>query len=198
MVPNSYLSCDALLGCDVLSQATLVWDGPKRAIVCGDTPYVVYHIRRRKNTVSRVKSCPVELNKPHQKFNQVSLKAPVQLDPYQALFIPVVVPETSESTLLVYPQPRFCHNSHPFIVNVTSEQSIYVPLDNSTKKQKTFRKGTIVVLYEEVKIPPSNSVNATRRCIHNDLLPQNDTTSEKGTRVQRLSKLIKEQSWGTI
>ncbi len=94
VVPNSYLSCDALLGCDVLSQATLVWDGPKRAIIWGDTPYFVYHICRRKNTVSRVQSCPVELERPHQKFSQISLKTPVQLDPYQAQFVPVVVPET--------------------------------------------------------------------------------------------------------
>ncbi len=87
VVPNSYLLCDALLGCDVLSQATLVWDEPKRAIVWGGTPCIVYHIRHRKNTVSRVQSCPVELDKPHQKFTQVSLKAPVQLDPYQTKFV---------------------------------------------------------------------------------------------------------------
>ncbi len=141
---------------------------------------------------------PVELDKPHQKFTQVSLKAPVQLDPYQTKFVPVTVPETPESTLLMYPQPRFCHHSHPFIANVTSEQSIYVPLVNSTKKRKTFRKGTIVASYEEVKVPPSDRVNATRRRIHNDLLPQNDTTSKKGTCVQRLGKLIKQQNWGHL
>ncbi len=161
VLPNSYLSCDALLGCDVLSQATLVWDGPKHAIVWGGTPYIVYHIRRWKKTVSRVQSCPVELDKPHQKFIQVSLKAPVQLDPYQTKFVPVTVPEMPGSTLLMYPQPRFCHHGHPFIVNVTSEQSIYVPLVNSTRKQKTFRKGTIVASYEEVQVPPPDNVNAT-------------------------------------
>ncbi len=198
VVPNSYLSCDALLGCDVLSQATLVWGGPRRAIIWGDTPYVVYHIHRRKNTVSRVQSCPVELESPHQKFSQISLKASIQLDPYQTQFVPVVVPETPESTLLVYPQPRFCHSSHPFIVNVTSEQSIYVPLVNPTKNHMTFKRGTIGASYEEVKVPPSSSVNATRRCIHNDLLPQNYSTSEKGTRVQRLRELIKQQSWGHL
>ncbi len=126
------------------------------------------------------------------------MKAPIQLDPYQAKFVPVKVPETPESTLLMYPQPRFCHHSHPFIVNVTGEQSIYAPLVNSTEKQKTFRKGTIVASYEEVKVPPPDRVNATRRCIHNDLLPQNDTTSKKGTRVQRLGKLIKQQNWGHL
>ncbi len=100
--------------------------------------------------------------------------------------------------MLVYPQPRFSHSSHPFIVNVTSEQSIYVPLANTTKKQRTLKKGTIVASYEEVKVPPSSNVNATRRCIHNDLLPQNESTSEKGTRVKRLRELIKQQSWGHL
>ncbi len=83
----------------------------------------------------------------------------------------------------MYPQPRVCYHGHPFIVNVTSEQSIDVPLVNSTRKQKTFRKGTIVASYEEVQVPQPDSINTTRRRIHNDLLPQNDTTSKKGTRV---------------
>ncbi len=145
IVPNPlYLTCDALLGCDVLGQATLVWDGEKRAIIWGDTPYTVNHIRRSKNTASRVQSSPVELKSPHQKFSQISLKAPAQLDPYHAQFVPVSVPEVCESTLLVYSQPRFSQSSHPFIVNVTNERSIHVPLANPTRKQKTLKKGTIV------------------------------------------------------
>ncbi len=51
--------------------------------------------------------------------------------------------------------------------------------------------------YEEVKVPPPSSVNATQR-IHNDLLPQNDKTTEKGTRAQCLRELIKQQSWGHL
>ncbi len=130
----------ALLGCDVLGQATLVWDGQKRAIIWGDTPYTVNHIRRSKNTVSRVQSRPVELKRPHQKFSQISLKAPAQLDPYHTQFVPVPVPELPESTLLVYPQPRFSKSSHSFIINVTNERSICVPLVNPTRKQRTLKK----------------------------------------------------------
>ncbi len=115
IAPNSYLSCD------ILGQATLIWDGQKRAKIWGDTPYTVNHIRRSKNTVMRVQSSPVELKNPHQKFSQISMEAPAQLDPYHTQFVPVSVPEPHESTLLVYPQPRFSHSSHPFIVNVTKE-----------------------------------------------------------------------------
>ncbi len=197
VVPNPYLSCDALLGCDVLGQVTLVWDGQKRAIIWRDTPYTVNHIRRSKKAVSRVQSNPVEPKSPHQKLNQISLKAPAQLNPYNTQFVTVPVPELPESTLLVYPQPRFSQGSHPFIVNVSNERSIYVPLANPTRKQKTLKKGTIVASYEEVKVPPPVSVNATRR-IHNDLLPRNDKTSKKGTRTQCLRELIKQQSWGHL
>ncbi len=84
-----------------------------------------------------------------------------------------------------------------YIVNVTNERSIYVPLTNPTRKQRTFKKGTIVASYEEVKVPPPASVNATRS-IHNDLLPQNDKTSKKGARTQCLHELIKQQSWGHL
>ncbi len=127
-------------------------------------------------------------------LSQISLKASAQLDPYQAQFVPVIVPEPPETTLLVYPQSRFCHISHPFTVNFTNERSIYVPLVNPTRKQKTLKRGTIVASYEEVKVPPPSSVNATRRRIHNDLLPQNYQTSEKGTRTRCLRDLIKQQS----
>ncbi len=48
-----------------------------------------------------------------------------------------------------------------------------------------------------MKVSPPISVNATRR-IHNDLLPQNDKTSEKGTRTSCLRELIKQQSWGHL
>ncbi len=34
--------------------------------------------------------------------------------------------------------------------------------------------------------------------MHNDLLPQNDQTLEKGTHVQRLHELIKHQCWGHL
>ncbi len=163
----------------------------------GDTPYTVNHIRCSKNSVSRVQSSPVELKSPHQKFSQISLKAPAQLDPYHTQFVPVPVPELAESTLLVYPQPRCSQSSHPFIVNVTNERFIYVPLANPTRKLKTLKKGTIVASYEEVKVPPPIIVNATQR-IHNDLLPQNDQTSGKGTRTQCLRELITQQSWGHL
>ncbi len=139
----------------------------------------------------------MELKSPNQIFSQISLKAPAQLDPYHTQFLPVSVPELPEATLLVYPQLRFSQNSHPFIVNVTNGRSICVLLANPTRKQKTIKKDTIVASYEEVKVPPPISLNATQR-INNDLLPQNYQTSEKGTRTQCLRELIKQQSWGHL
>ncbi len=49
-----------------------------------------------------------------------------------------------------------------------------------------------------MQVPQTDNINATRRGNHNDLLPQNDTTSKKGTRVQRLDKLIKQQNFGHL
>ncbi len=65
------------------------------------------------------------------------------------------------------------------------------------RENREHSKGTTVASYEEVKVPPPISVNATRR-IHNDLLPQNDKTSKKGTRTQCLREVIKQQSWGHL
>ncbi len=194
IVPDNYLSCDLLLGCDVLGQAPLTWDGKTRALIWGDTPYTVNHIPRRKNKVSRVHTSPVELKNPVKEFKQINLKSPVFLDPYQTRFVPIPIQELPQTTLMVHPQSCFSHNSLPFLVNVTDENTIHVPLVNPTKAQKTFKKGTIVASYEEVDVPPPSEVRATRR-IHNDLLPQNDQSVQKGTRVQRLRELIKTQKW---
>ncbi len=163
-MPDNYLLCDLLLGCDVLGQAPLTWDGKIRALIWGDTPYTINHIPRRQNKVSRVHTSPVELKDPVKEFKQINLKSPVFLDPYQSQFMSIPIHELPQSTLLVHPQSRFSHNSLIFLVSVTDENTIHVTLVNPTKTQKTFKKGTIVVSYEE------EYVGATRR-IHNDLHP---------------------------
>ncbi len=64
----------------------------------------------------------------------------------------------------------------------------------SHKKPRTFERGTFVAPYEVVKVPFPSTI-ATIYRIHNDLLPQTDQITQKGTRVQRLQELIKTQNW---
>ncbi len=151
---QNYLSCDLLLGCDVLGQAPLTWDGKKRALIWGDTPYTVNYIPRRKNKVSWVQTSPVELKNPAKEFKQINLKSTILLDPYQTQFVSISIQELPQTTLMVYPQSHFSHNSHSFLVNVTNESATYGPLVNPTKIQRTLKKNTIVISYEEVDVPP--------------------------------------------
>ncbi len=59
VVTDTNLATDMLLGCDVLGQAPLIWQGKKRVLMWGNTPYVVNHIPKQKARVSRVKIAPV-------------------------------------------------------------------------------------------------------------------------------------------
>ncbi len=194
VVPNTYLAADMLLGCDVLGQAPLIWNGKKRVLMWGNTPYVVNYIPKQKSRVSRVKLDPVEISKPSKTFSQIHLLHHEKLSLYQTRFVSVMVNQSPGTTLIVHPQPRFSHSSYPFLVQVTSEGHIYLPLTNGSKSDKIFKAGTILGSTEEAASIPSPQVHATTQ-IHNDLLPHNDQVKHRGTRSQKLRELIKLQNW---
>ncbi len=159
----------------------------------GGTPYVVNHIPRQGNKVEKVKNSLVELKDPSPAYPQINLLTPIKVTPYQVKFMPIPVSVDPGTDLIVHPQPRVSHNSHPCLVQVNSEKCICLPLTNATKKEKTSRKGTILGSYKKVEGPPCTKVNITYE-IHNDPLPQNDHVKQ-GTRAQRLQELIESQDW---
>ncbi len=99
----------------------------------GNTPYVVYHIPKQKSRVSRIKLDPVTISKQSTTFSQIHLLHLEKLPPFQMRFVSVLVNQTSGTTLLVYQQPWFSHSSYPFLVQVTSDNHIYLLLTNSSK-----------------------------------------------------------------
>ncbi len=94
--------------------------------------------------------------------------------------------------LLVHPQPRVSQRSYPCLVQVTSDNHIYLPLTNSSKSDKFFKAGTIPGSIEKAELIPSPQVNAAKQ-IHKDLLPHNDQVKHPGTRSQKLGQLIMSQ-----
>ncbi len=188
-----YLSADILRGCDALGQAQLAWDGKRRVMLWGNAPYVVNHIPRQINKVERVKPDPPDLSEPSLSLPQIHLHSE-KLPPYQIRFVSVTVKQEPGTTLLVYPQPRFSHNSHPFLVEVNRENAISLPLIIATKCDKTFKPGTILGSCEKVDLAPSPQVNVTQK-IHNDLIPQTDQVKHQSTRVHKLRELIKSKNW---
>ncbi len=94
--------------------------------------------------MSRIKLDPVEISQPSQTFSQIHLLHHETLPSYQTRFVSVMVNQAPGTTLVVYPQSRFSHSSYPFLVQVTSENHIYLPLTNSSKSDKKFKAGTIL------------------------------------------------------
>ncbi len=160
-MPEAYLSADILLGCDVLGRAKLTWDRQKRVMLWGDTPYVVNHIPRTRNRVECVKLDPPDLSEPT--LPQIHLLQPIKLPPYETRFVPITVKQEPGTTRVVYPQSRFNHNSHPFLVEVKPDNTISLPLINITKSDKTFRPGTILGSCEKVDVAPVSQVNVTKK-----------------------------------
>ncbi len=166
VVPDTYLAAAMLLGCDVLKQAPLIWNGKKRVLMWGNTPYVVNHIPKQKPRVSRVKFDPVEILKPSKTFSQIHLLHHEKLPPYQTRFVSVMVNQSPGTTLMLHPQPRFSHSSYPFLVKVTSEGHVYIPLTNGSISDKIFKTGTILGLIEKAELIPSPQVHATTQIQH--------------------------------
>ncbi len=113
-----------------------MWDWEKRVLLWGGTPYGINHIPRQKNKVQGVKIIPVELGNQVRTYQQVNLLSLIEISPYNTQFVAVEVKESPESHLVFYPQPRFSHNSHTYLLRVNQEHSIYLPLTNPTKKRK--------------------------------------------------------------
>ncbi len=84
-----------------------------------------------------------------------------------------MVNQTPGTTLVAHPQPRFSHSSYPFLVKVTSDNHIYLPLTNISKRDKNFKAGKILGSIEKAEFIPSPQLNAANE-IHNDHFPHND------------------------
>ncbi len=124
-VPDTYLAAYMLLGCDVLRQAQLIWNGKKRVLISGNTPYIVNHIPKQKSRVSRVKR-PVEISKLSTTFSEIHRLHHEKLPPYQTRFVSVTVNQIPGTTLVVHPKPRISHSGYPFLLQMTSENYIYI------------------------------------------------------------------------
>lgn len=135
--------------------------------------------------VTRVQTSPVEMLEPPKKYQQINLTSPIRLDPYHTQFVFVPTIEPPQTTLLIHPQPRFTHNSHPFVVSVTPDNTIYILLVNHIKIKKTFKRSTIVASYEKVEVSEEDTIHAIHP-LHSDLIPTDDTTTQQGARKQRL------------
>ncbi len=149
VVPDAYLSGDVLLGCDVLGQAPLTWDGKKRLLRWGNTPYVVNCVPRQRNKVERVKTEPVVLTElTHTPaYSHINLRQ-IKLGPYQTEFVSVPIKEKTQTLLVVHPQSRTSHNAHPCLVGANNEGLVHLPLVNATKSGRVFRTSTIIGSYE--------------------------------------------------
>ncbi len=188
VVPDSYMTSDFLLGCDVLDQAPFTYKKQKTLVWAGCT-YVVSYARSVRGQVSRVRACATEPFSSAQSTPHINLISPVKLGAHQTKFLIVTIKEIPGTTLIIYPQPLTSHNGHPCLVQVNGENSIHIPVTNPSKKEKILKRDTCLGSYEKVEQPPSLAIRTTRE-IHNDLLPHSDSVVQHGIRVQRLDKII--------
>ncbi len=189
VVPDSYMTSDILLGCDMLDQAPFTYNKQKKTLVWACCTYVVGHVRSVRSQVSRARACPIEPFSPTQSTPHINLISPVKLGVHQSKFQDVTVKETPGATLITYPQPLITHNGHPCLVHVNEEDTIHIPVTNPSKKERILKRGTCLGSYEKVEQPPSLAIRTTRE-INNDLLPHNDLVVQQGTPVQRLDEII--------
>ena len=193
VVPDTYLTCDMLLGCDLISEAPLTWDGKTRTLSWGETVYVVNYIPYHKRMVSRVRDIPIEPIQTTGSLN-INLGSPMYVEPYHTKFVPLPSKENPGQTLLVHPQPTIIGHANPFLVQVQEDGQVHIPFLNPTKARKLYPVGTLIGSYEKVPEFCSSKINTSHE-VHNDLIPVGDAVEGDGTRQERLNILIKDQEW---
>ncbi len=120
------MKSDILLGCDVLDQAPFTYNKQKKTLVWADCTYVVSHVRRLREQVSRVRTCLTEPFSPVLSIPHVNLISSVKLGAHQTRFLDVTLKETPGTTLIIHPQPLTSHNGHPCLVQVNGENTIHI------------------------------------------------------------------------
>ncbi len=73
VVPDTYMTSDILLGCDVLNQAPFTYNKQKKTLLWAGCTYVVSYIRSVREQVSRVRTCPTEPFSQAQSIPHVNL-----------------------------------------------------------------------------------------------------------------------------
>lgn len=195
VVPDSYLHRDLLLGCDIVERSPLTWNPRGKVIHWGGAAYQVFHILPARACVQRVHLVPPKSFHREEK-NLVQLKDMVCLEPYKKKVIQVKVDERPESSLLIYPQPRYSSQTCPMLVEVSANQTVPIPVDNVSKVYRFIKSGTQVAQYEKYSGPVDDSTaQVCHTRVENDLEPQSDCVEGTGTRGERLQKLISQQDW---
>ncbi len=194
VVPNKYLEADILLGCDLLGQTTLVWDNKQGLMIWGDTPYMVNQMKRKQKKVSKVHRVPTPQT-PQVTNHYFHTHQNISIPPYTSGFYEIKVKGTPGEELIIYPQGRLTHNSHPFVTRIDDHGLIKVPVVNNSKKQVVHRVGTIIGHYEKGKV--EKELNTPFE-LHNALLPQSDQPKAPGSRVEKLRGIITQLDWSYL
>ena len=193
VVPNKYLEADILLGCDLLGQATVTWDNKRGIMFWDDTPYVVNQTKRNIKKVSKVHQVPThEISPVTVTNNYFQTHQNITVPPYTSIFCEMKVKGTPGEDLIIYPQGRLTHNSHPFVTRIDDNSVIKVPVVNNSKKPIVHRVGTIIGRYEKGKV--EKELNTPLE-LYNDLLPQSDQPQVFGSRKDKLKELINQLDW---
>ncbi len=149
VVPNSYPDADLLLGTDVLSRASVTWNGNKNLIVWGNASYVISHIRKQRDKVERVRATPLTLNQSDQ-VKYIRLTKSIRMEPYQTRSLSIPVPKNPGETLLVQVQPKISPDSLPFLTKVYDSNNIYLTFINNTEGVKEVKQGTLLGTFESL------------------------------------------------
>ena len=191
VVPDSYLSSEMLLGCDVLGQAPMTWNHKRKLIVWGGQEYPIYFIRP-KGRVDRVTVVPL----PKVLTNQLRVKQKYDMQPYQTLFIPVETREKPGTTLIVYPEKTMKSLTYPFVATVNEDGQVFFPTENYGRAPQKIGPGTLLGTYtegivEESKVCPSFTID-------NELMPDLDRVEEGEDRHEKLKGLLSSLDWNHL
>ena len=194
VVPDSYLSEELLLGCDVLNTADLTWRARENILEWGGASYLVNFVRKRQK-VKRVKVCSREIEAMSRETEETLLRlsSTQHLEPKRTSFVEVKVNEKPGGEVCVTPHGSSNVSFPPFVGVVATNGCIRVPLTNSANVKQTYRPGTLLGHLEKVTVVESKVCNTTG--IQNDLMPHLDQIPEPEDREGKLRELVETLDW---
>ena len=149
VISDNYLCPSALLGMNVISQATLTLDYQARKVYWNNLTYPLVLAANEYGKVQRVvrETRPAPNNRP--KYGRLTTRK--HLDCYLTTMVEVKVDEPPNTVVVVEAKHQYVQNGIPMIMTVTKDQTLFIPIINNTKVGLTLHPGTLLVTYDRVQ-----------------------------------------------
>lgn len=198
IIPDHYIRSAALIGMNALGQAPLTLDNNNKKVEWNGLTYPLVFTTNECGKIKVVTPIIHTRRDKQRKYGRLTER--LHLNPYSTIMVEIKVDEPPKTEVIVEAMHRYVQQGISWLMRVTQNNTLLVPMINNTKGGLNLHPGTLLVKYElvtdeqiEVKDNPS-PVSMIREALG----PENDVVTEHQTRWEKLQVILKARDWSHL